>query len=313
MLNIFDLTLRPDEQILYKRNDPNDPRFGEVTLTKRDSYRAANLVILGCPQDEGVTRNKGRPGARLAPDEIRRCFYKLPIPNSFKLNLFDLGNLIIAPTLEETHALQQSIIEQVLGDGKRLIVLGGGNDISYPDCAAVSVVFQEVMVFNIDAHYDVRADIPRNSGTPYRQLLEEEYLQPSKFYEIGNQPFSNSAIYHRYLEAKGVNIHALEELKSIGVEKLIRSLLSQQTAKAIFWGFDVDAVNVAAAPGVSAPNSLGLSAEEFCAIARIAGQDNRTRLVEFSEVNPLFDLDLRTSRLVATAIYFYLTALNSVV
>jgi formiminoglutamase len=313
MLNIFDLTLRPNEQLLYKRNDPNDSRFGEITLAKLEAYNTAHLVILGCPQDEGVTRNKGRPGARLAPDEIRRCFYKLPIPDSFKLNLFDLGNLIIAPTLEETHALQQNIVEQVLRDGKCLIVLGGGNDISYPDCAAVSTVFQEVLAFNIDAHFDVRADVPHNSGTPYHQLLEEEYLEPSKFYEIGSQSFSNSAIYHRYLEAKGVNVHPLNELKSIGVEKLIRSLLSQQTAKAIFWGFDADAVNVAAAPGVSAPNPLGLNAEEFCAIAGIAGQDSRTRLVEFSEVNPLFDLDLRTSRLVATAIYFYLTALNSVV
>jgi arginase family enzyme len=34
-----------------------------------------------------------------------------------------------------------------------------------------------VLALNVDAHFDVRADSPRNSGTPYRQLLEEGKLK----------------------------------------------------------------------------------------------------------------------------------------
>jgi arginase family enzyme len=37
------------------------------------------------------------------------------------------------------------------------------------------------IAINIDAHFDVRADNPRNSGTPYRQLLEEKLAQSGIF------------------------------------------------------------------------------------------------------------------------------------
>ncbi len=309
-LSIFEFTQRPSAQLLHKRGDPNDPRFGEMVATDPQDYPAADLVILGCPQDIGVERNKGRSGASQGPAEIRRCFYRLAAPDNLAIQLFDLGNTLIYPALEETHQLHRQIVEQVLRDGKKLVVLGGGNDISYPDCAALATVFEDVLAFNIDAHFDVRADIPGNSGTPYRQLLEEAYLSPTKFFEMGSLPFSNSSVYRRYLENKGVAIHSLEMLQDCGVEASFKAILEQQTASAIFWGFDLDAVRAADAPGVSAPNPLGLTAQELCQLARIAGCDSRTRLVEFSEVNPRFDVDSRTSRLVAAAIYYYLTALN---
>jgi formiminoglutamase len=57
---------------------------------------------------------------------------------------------------------------------------------------------------------------------------------------------------------------------------------------------------------VSAPNSLGLSAFECVEVARLAGQDPRSRLYEITEVNPAFDLDDRTSRLAALAIYQFI-------
>jgi formiminoglutamase len=71
----------------------------------------------------------------------------------------------------------------------------------------------------------------------------------------------------------------------------------------------MDSVNVAYAPGVSAPNALGLTAHEFCQIAAIAGQDKRSRVFEISEVNPLYDIDSRTARLAAAAIHHFLAKL----
>ena len=289
-----------------KRNDPDDPRLGEAVEFEPSEYAAARVVILGCPQDEGVRRNKGRPGAADAPDAIRRCLYRLV---ALDMPLFDLGNTIIQPTLEGTHALQQRIVRQLIRDGKRVICLGGGNDISYPDCSALALERPDLLAFNIDAHFDVRFDQPRNSGTPYFQLLEEGFLKPANFYEMGSLPFSTAEAHRRYLLKKGANIYPLDELRRTGVEATFQNILAKEQAGNIFWGFDVDAVNVADAPGVSAPNPLGFSGDEFCRLAELAGKEPRTRIVEFSEVNPQFDIDQRTSRLVAAAIFYYLIGL----
>ena len=199
-MNLFEQTSRISPELLYRRDDVNDVRLGETILTDPSQYDAADIVLLGCPQDEGVRRNKGRIGAKDAPDAIRRCLYRYGTIES--LNFFDLGNTIIQDTLEATHDAHREIVRQVLRDGKRIVVLGGGNDVSYPDCSALAIETEgDILAFNIDAHFDVRADVPRNSGTPYRQLLEEVYVKPENFAEIGSLWFANSDNYREYLNA----------------------------------------------------------------------------------------------------------------
>lgn len=303
----FALTTRPPGEVFYKRGAQDDPRLGEVVGADRAAYEAVQVVLLGCPQDEGVRRNQGRPGAAQAPDAIRRCLYRLPA-GKFDLTLCDLGNTRILPTLEETHAAQREIVRHLIRDGKIVISLGGGNDIAYPDCAALADETGDVLAFNIDTHFDARPDAIRNSGTPYRQLLEEGHLRGAKFYEMGSAPFANAAAHEAYLREKGAQIVPLEALRRPDVAPVFGPILKQHSAVSIFWGIDLDVVRAADAPGVSAPNPVGLPGEIICQIAQIAGGDPRTRILEFAEVNPACDIDGRTCRLTAVAIFYFLLA-----
>lgn len=309
MFDIFQNTDRPNSDLFFSKNDPQDVRLGEIVSFNPTDYETAEIVILGCPQDEGVARNKGRIGAALAPEAIRLQLYKLSI---FDINckIFDLGNTIIQKNLEKTHDLHTNIVEQVLKDGKSLIVLGGGNDLSYADGAAVAKVFgsENWQAVNIDAHFDVRLDDPRNSGTPYRQLLDERKVLPENFFEIGFQKQVNSTVYFNYLQRLGVKIVSLEEIQSRQFN--FRDFFRKQEIKSLqtncFWGFDVDAVRAADAPGVSASSPLGLAAKDFINFAGFAGTLKQTKIIEFTEVNPNFDIDHRTSKLVAFAIHDFL-------
>ncbi len=300
MTDIFQITTRLNNDLFFKKNDTNDIRLGEVVSLEAKEYGTSEIVILGCPQDEGVQRNGGRIGAKFAPDAIRTQFYKL---SDFGINvkLFDLGNTIIQPTLERTHDVHTQIVEQVLRDNKKLIILGGGNDISYADGKAMANVYgyENWLALNVDAHFDVRTNSPRNSGTPYRQLLEEKLLKPENFCEFAFQPQSNSPIYFDYLKNLGVNLISLEEVQSSKFK--VQDLIEKQ--KTIFYGFDVDSVRASDAPGVSAPSPIGLSSEEFIELSKFAGTDKRTKIVEFTEVNPNYDIDNRTSKLVAIAMH----------
>lgn len=306
---MFDVLAKPNADLFYKRNDPNDVRLGEIVQIDPADYDNATVVIIGCPQDEGVRRNKGRVGAAHAPDKIRRALYRLVTPSNPHLTLFDIGNTLIQTTLEETHRAHLATIAQLIKDGKRVISLGGGNDLAYPDCAGLAQAIPHPLTINIDAHFDVRADAVCNSGTPYRQLLESGSIQASDFFEVGNMPMVNTTIYRDYLLDKGAHIIDLETLHNQGITSTFDDILARKT-DAIFWGLDMDVVHVSDAPGVSAPNMLGISAYEFCQIAAIAGRDPRTKVLEITEVNPNYDLDDRTSRLAAVAIYHFLTHLD---
>lgn len=310
MSQIFDLTLRPKPEIFFTKNDKNDPRLGEIVDRDEKDYSAADIVILACPQDEGVRRNKGREGAAMAPNAIREQFYKLT-PFNIKKRVFDLGDTKIEGSLEEIHDRHTEVVKQVLKDGKRLIVLGGGNDISYADGRSMSEVFgpEWWIGVNIDSHLDVRADQPRNSGTPYRQILEEKLLRPDYFYEVGYQTHFCSPVYYSYIRDLGVNRISLELLRSRAEadvelkEGIKQKFIGHSSSLNTFFGFDLDAVRASDAPGTSAPSPLGLKASEFIQLVKYAASLANTKIIEFTEVNPNFDQDDRTAKLVAIGMH----------
>jgi formiminoglutamase len=306
-MDIFNLTTRPNEELFYKRNDSDDTRLGERVSSKKEDYKESEIVILGSPQDEGVIRNKGREGARYAPDKIRESFYKLSAREKTKAKkIFDLGNIKIEKSLEEIHARQEEVVYQLLRDNKKVIILGGGNDISYPDCKALSRIDNNFLAFNFDSHFDVRSAKTRNSGTSYRMLLEEELLNPKNFYEIGIKQHASSPKHKNYLESKGSHIFYYDKIQGEKIKRILRDILKRKT-KALFWGFDMDSVNSSDAPGVSAPDPIGFSIEEALMIAETAGRDKRTKVFEISEVNPEFDFDNKTSRLAAAIMWYFST------
>ncbi len=300
-----------DPALFFSRHDANDRRLGDLVLHHPGDYARADVVLLGCPEDGGVARNGGRTGAAQAPTEIRRFFYRLTPYGCEDVRLFDAGDLLPRATLEATHDALRAVVAQIIGDGKRLLVLGGGNDLSFPDCGGLADAVPQIAACNIDAHFDVRADTPRNSGTPYRQLLEDGIISGGQFWEIGGQPFANSPTYQRYLDERGATTVLLPHVREWGLHNVLAGF--QRAAApdaALFWGLDMDVVRAADAPGVSAPNPTGLDAADLCAIASAAGSDRRTRLIELTEVNPLYDIDGRTSRLAAAALWHALAAMN---
>ncbi|WP_298405742.1 formimidoylglutamase [uncultured Chloroflexus sp.] len=306
---LFQQLIVPASELFYRRDDPNDRRLGEVVIPGVAGYDSAAVVILGCPQDLGVQRNRGRAGAAQGPTAIRRCFYRLGVAGMVDLPICDLGDVPVEGELEAIHALHRDVAAQIIADGKLLMSLGGGNDISLPDMAALAVAAPvPALAINIDAHYDVRADQPANSGTPYRQLIESGLIDPHRYWVIGAQLHANSPVYTAYLRERGATIVELSEARRAGVAATVRALLAASDAASIGWGFDLDVVQSAEAPGVSAPNPLGMSGDELVALAMVAGADPRTRLIEFSELNPQYDIDDRTARLAAVALWYALAA-----
>src|SRR5260370_5920119 len=118
----LDPAVRPD--FLPRR--PDDPRLGEVVeFWDGDpvAVRPGRAVLIGFPQDEGVRRNGGRPGAAEAPREIRRFLYRLtPWDVMSDTQLadeppLDAGNVRIDGTLEHSQEVLGKLVSEVLKSG----------------------------------------------------------------------------------------------------------------------------------------------------------------------------------------------------
>src|SRR5262249_25890630 len=98
----------PPKQLASRAEDPRLVEGVEFWAGNADALRPGRPVLVGFPQDEGVRRNQGRPGAALAPREVRQWLYRLTPwdgaagADLAALGLLDLGNLHIEGDLEET-------------------------------------------------------------------------------------------------------------------------------------------------------------------------------------------------------------------
>lgn len=288
-------------------HDANDVLLRDIVSIDHADYTTATHIIIGCPQDIGVARNHGRPGAKDAPAAIRQFLYKLKPPSqSGSIAIFDLGDIDVTGELEAIHARLEAVVTAVLKDGKKVLALGGGNDISLPDASAVNTVYPGYAAINMDAHLDMRQSDTRHSGTPYRNLIGAGKLTPANFHEVGIQPWANAPHYLESAKKLGVNIHTLREINAIGTQQFFNDLFAQFGETPLFAGLDMDSVRASDAPGVSASCPVGFSAEAVLDFADRCRTHGKTALFEITEVNPAFDIDGRTARLAALTLYAFI-------
>ena len=78
----------------------------------------------------------------------------------------------------------------------------------------------------------------------------------------------------------------------------------------VYVTLDADVVHVGDVPGVSAPNSLGLSGAEVIACARLAGESPSVTSFDVVEINPAFDRDGQSARWAALVVWYFLVGLT---
>src|SRR5438105_13210107 len=156
---------------------PDDPRLGEsVTFSTGAplTLSPGQPVVIGFPQDEGVRRNLGRPGAAEAPRAIRRWLYRLSPwdvlrgADLTRLRLLDLGDLRCDADLEASQRALGETVAQVLAARAIPVGLGGGHETAFGHFLAYAASRSPVGIINLDAHLDVRPTLDGrgHSGSP---------------------------------------------------------------------------------------------------------------------------------------------------
>lgn len=304
----------PDKTLLFSRNDPQDPRLGEMVLTEWPPGSRPGVEIFGWPDDEGIRLNGGRSGAAEAPDRIRRFLYRMTpsVTETTLPRLVDRGNLWPEAPLAERHAQGREAVSGAFTRGHSVLTFGGGHDYGFPDAAAFVqsqlALGLRPLVVNFDAHLDVRpTDTSFHSGTPFRRLLQE-FGGRFDFLEIGLQPQCNSRAHRDWALAQGAELWMAEDIATTDrMDEALSAWLQPRRDRPLWVSLDIDAITSRSAPGCSQSWDRGLeSAVVFHALERF-NQLTEWKGLGIYEVSPPLDTDDRTSKLAAQFAHDFLT------
>ena len=307
------MTFRPPE-IALPTTAAEDPRIGHLLGRGLAGRHTARAVIIGFPTDEGVRRNGGRPGAAAAPGEIRRLLYRMTpdaqAPQPFMelvRHTIDLGDLVTSSDLEADQEQLGLAVADVLAAGAFPIILGGGHETAFGHFLGYVHADKAVTLLNWDAHADVREPTAAglgHSGTPFRQALLHPSRLARRYLVAGLQPQSVAAAHVAFVRSRKGDALWRSALTPARVRSLYRSLRPSVLAS-----FDIDAVDQAFAPGVSAPAAGGLTPELWLEAAYQAGRSSAVTSFDVVETNPTFDRDHQTARLAALTVWYLLRGL----
>ncbi|MSR05871.1 MAG: hypothetical protein EXR93_02190 [Gemmatimonadetes bacterium] len=271
------------------------------------------VALLGLPDDTGVSLLGGRPGAAHGPGAFRAALAAFGTTwdglagRALDVPVFDAGDVTPASggneaAMFETHARVTAAALALHERGLVVACIGGGHDLSLPTIAALAkTTGGRVGGINLDAHTDVRETV--GSGMPFRRLIETNAVDPRRFVEAGLGRFTNAREHVEWLSSRGATLVPMEEVLELGVlaRNWLDAALSGPDPKkaSAFVSIDLDVIDGAAMPGVSAVNPMGLSVLGACHLAEVAGAESRVRHFDLMELSPPHDPSGRSARVTA--------------
>lgn len=273
----------------------------------------SSAALIGCPDDRGVANNGGRPGASEGPACFRKWFQKPKGANPVQSLVQDYGN--VAPSdsnIKDTHEKVAALIHKAHDHYDGTLVVGGGHDYAYAHLRGLSGRMkdhQRLGCINIDPHFDMRSyDNAILSGSPFYMALEEAVIQGPNLVPFGIQHFCNGGPLWQYAQQNQVPFYTRESMRFSGLFDnftQVLETLSHQCDQIVI-SLDLDAINMAYAPAVSAPNIEGFSPSEILAMLEIAAGYSAVQSLGIYELNPGYDQDAHTARLAVTAAFTFL-------
>jgi formiminoglutamase len=292
---------------------PGDVRIGDIIGSRLGGDDIPAAVVVGFPCDQGVALNAGRVGAAEAPNYIRGALYRFtarPDGGESFVDLVgrvrDLGNVVPGRTVEESQVLLGEALAPWLSRGVPTIVLGGGHETAFGHFLGYVRSRLAVEIVNWDAHPDVRETYggKAHSGSSFRLALTHPSGLCRGYTVAGLLRHMTAESHLRFLRDMNGNFHWQEDLSPGLIERVFASLSTRCLAT-----FDMDAVDQAFAPGVSAPATGGMMPALWLNAAHLAGRCPCVSSMEIVEVNPTHDRDEQTVRLAGLTVWHFLSGL----
>ncbi|TCV31954.1 formimidoylglutamase [Vibrio crassostreae] len=324
------------------RNDLEDGALGTRVhhITKQvqssdlsDELKDSAIALVGFASDAGVARNKGRVGAKQAPNLIRQALANMAWHSD--AHIADLGDIECNDgQLEVSQKQCASVITNVLSTNK-VITLGGGHEVAWASFQGLAEHLHKaerlhkdqperkpkIGIVNFDAHFDLRefesdiADVKPSSGTPFNQISDycHSHQWPFHYACLGVSAASNTKALFNKADQLGVWYEHDRDITQVNqVAQLVKLQKFIDECDYLYLTIDLDVFPAATAPGVSAPAARGVSYETLAPfLEQIFKHSEKLIIADIAEYNPDYDVDGQTARLAARLCWDIASAMAS--
>jgi agmatinase len=277
---------------------------------------AERFAVCGVPFDGAVSN---RPGARFAPQEVRRASLMLcdgihPLFDVSPLGkLGDAGDMRL-PNASPLSAVRTAIQAQAttLMAAHHCVFIGGDHSVTLPLLRAAKAQHGPVALIHFDAHCDTwttHFDEPSGHGTWTYEAIQEGLVQPGKTVQIGIRSSGERAA-REYVQDQGGVIYTARALRGKDGEQLA-DIIAQIKARIgeapCYLTLDIDCLDPAFAPGTGTPEPGGMTSSQVLTLLEELAPLNFVGM-DCVEVAPAYDHAELTSNAAAQFIWTYLCA-----
>lgn len=255
----------------------------------------AHIVLVGC----GEQRGSGMIGGESeAPANVRRHFFGMYYWHQ-DIHVADIGNVKAGSSFSDSYAALKTVISELIGDGKTVIVLGGSHDLTLAQYQAYADNKKLIEASCVDALIDLNIDSPFRHENFLMEMLTGE---PNYLRHYNHIAFQSYYAHPRMLET-------MDKLRfdcfRVGHVKESIEEMEPVIRNSDLFSFDISAIANAYAPANSiSPN--GLNGEEACVLMRYAGMSPNVKSIGVYGYNPHHDRDELTARQVSQMLWYVL-------
>ena len=249
-------------------------------------YAEAEIVLYGAPFDSTTSF---RPGARFGPAAMRHESFGLETYSPYQdadltdRAVFDSGDLELCfGSAEAALADIEARAEEILGDGKLPLLLGGEHLVTLGAVRAVAKRYPDLHILHFDAHADLRDDY-LGAKLSHACVLRRchDLLGDGRIHQFCIR--SGDRAEFQFAKAH-TELHPFD---FTGLEETVARLKAANAP--VYLTIDLDCLDPGIFPGTGTPEAGGISFPQLLNAIRTAGAANVVA-ADVNELAPMLDL-----------------------
>ena len=259
-----------------------------------------NIAILGVLENRNDINYCGET---FQLNDVRKAFYGL-FPGSWNTVIADLGDINKGESVEDTYFALKTTIAILIKKNIIPIILGGSQDLTYPNYRAYDTIMPMVNIVNIDCKFDLGdSSKPIKNDSFIGKIILDQPYNLFNYATVGYQTYFNSQEEKDLMESLYFESYRLGEVsKDITiVEPVLRDANIVTLDLSVLKGAEVG-LNQKFSPN-------GLDGKEICGISRYAGISNKVSSFGIYEYKPSKDDDI-TAMLISQVLWYFIEGVN---
>lgn len=260
------------------------------------SLEGVHIALLGVEEDRASLDN---PGCAAAPDHIRHYLYRLAQPHK-EMHIADLGNLHAGATPADTYAAVADTVQQLVGNDITVMLLGGGDDLTFAIYKAYEELGRIINICSIDSRFNIEGGDTINSNNYLQHIILQQPNYLFDFVSLGYQTYFVGPEMVGLMDELKFSTRRLGEVQ--GTMERTEPLVRYSDVVVA----DISAVRQSDAPANASPSPHGFYGEQLCQMARFAGMSDKTSCFALTEMNPDLDRNGQTAHMLAHALWYFI-------